>query len=349
MNRPKYIAAAAQIEKSLKHGFYRDRLPTVHELAAATGVSLQTMTRALALLKERCLIRTSARGTFKVPGCERRLYNHVVGICCGNLLPLMGGDPLIRELTERIRRDGDEPLLLGVSAELRKNIGFWHSGYVDGYIFVYSSFDSDFAAVLRNGLIPCVVANRVAGEAVNWIDWNQREIFDAAIGALVAAGYRSIAVFSQRSARNPANHAELYRDIRAVKRDYQLPLLATDHQVVHNLRNQLGEALKMLLSLPVFPEALIVNGAYALRLVEALRLHHREAGRDYQLVLPLNQDCPYPVFGRIAALDYAQLAKTVWTRFQQVRANPSQVPEGRFINVRKSFIRNDEFIKKHLS
>jgi DNA-binding transcriptional regulator YhcF (GntR family) len=66
-----YVQLADWIEAQIKAGNLRpgDRLPAQRDLATLTGTSVELTGRAMALLRERELVETSARGSF-VKGAE---------------------------------------------------------------------------------------------------------------------------------------------------------------------------------------------------------------------------------------------------------------------------------------
>ena len=69
---PLYVQLAAVLRRQIERGELTRRMPSVKGLAQEYGCSIGTAERALAILKEEGLIRTSmGRGSFVIPEDQR--------------------------------------------------------------------------------------------------------------------------------------------------------------------------------------------------------------------------------------------------------------------------------------
>ncbi len=343
MSQAKYIAVSAQLEKSIVRGQYHDRLPSVPELARQYRVAVQTMSNALKPLVRRGLIVTNNQGSWVNRRPPRRPRTHVVGVFGTTCFETPELDPLFHELSEVIAADGDDAVFMHTVREnLMSNADFWRGNYVDGYIFLYSSFSREFARMLQNNGLPFVAANRLPESfRADSVDWNHRQWFDDAIGALVAEGCRRIGVFLSRSFNEADNWPLEMSDVAAIKRDYQLPVTTLDDYRPERPETQLECAFELLMKQPVFPDALIMAGNTMHLLVERLRSAGWIPGRDYLLVAAPYEYFPTVVTGLFGTVryDYCRFARAIWERFQQLREDPGQEPREIAVDMRGCFQR----------
>ena len=104
MSNSRYPTLAATLEKRIAQGIYRDRLPTVRELAAEFKVSKQTVTLALRPLIVKGILKAEGRrgihvaAPVKSPG--------IIGIVATGDMSILENDKKLKELQEQINRDG---------------------------------------------------------------------------------------------------------------------------------------------------------------------------------------------------------------------------------------------------
>ena len=184
---------------------YPDRFPPVRELALRFQVSTRTMTKALKpLIKQGLIIPDGPRGCRVAPVKQQRIRTGIVGIFAGigKIVPME--DPLIGPLLELVKRDNCTPLLTDVpQTEVIRDPDFWRSGYLDGYIFVYSSFNLQLANLLKSEGIAFVAANRLPENyGAHWADFDHYPALRDLFGELRKNGSRKIALLDKPSFSN---------------------------------------------------------------------------------------------------------------------------------------------------
>ena len=233
---------------------YPDRFPPVRDLASRFQVSTRTMTKALKpLIKQGLIIPDGPRGCRIAPQDLQRPRSGIVGIfaAIGKIVPRE--DPLIGPLLELIERDNCTPLLTDVPrTEVIRDLDFWRSNYLDGYIFVYSSFNQKLANFLRSEGIAFVAANRLP-ESFNapWADFDHYQAFCKLYDHLRKNGSRRIALLDKPSFSNSlAYSSDTWHRVQEywqVPEDEQcgtfgMPVEGEDYR--KTLTGQLGELCK---------------------------------------------------------------------------------------------------------
>jgi len=184
---------------------YADRFPPVRELSARFQVSTRTMTKALKpLIKQGLIIPNGPRGCRVAPQDKQRQRTGIVGIFAGISRIVPSQDPLLAPLLEFVRRDNCTPLLTDVpQAEILRDPAFWNSSYLDGYIFVYSSFNLPLANLLKSEGIAFVAANRLPESyGVHWADFDHYPALCSFFNQLRQSGSCRIALLDKPSFSN---------------------------------------------------------------------------------------------------------------------------------------------------
>lgn len=170
----KHDEISAILRKNIKRNIYTKKLPSVRQLAEDFEVSTSTINKALKTLANSGLIVSDGpRGIYINDNDSVRAKTSIVAIFTGGGSPDPQSDPLLRRLSSQIEQSGHVPLFLTASSHKALNDPFWSSNYVDGYIFVYSSFDSDFARKLQEAKVPFVLGNRFTlNKSFFWADFD---------------------------------------------------------------------------------------------------------------------------------------------------------------------------------
>ncbi len=317
----KHIDIAKALEKDILSGRYTDRIPSVLALAGEYGVARQTITKALRPLISRRLLLPSPRGTRINPEHGNRPCTGIVGIYCLEAAAF-SGDPMVSALADIIVADGMEPLFMSnTRASLIHNRNFWASNFVDGYVFVYCSFNRAFTDELKELGVPFVVANRIPDDfGASWVDWDLAEVFDTILGELVAGGAHDVALHIPVPSRARYTFDLIRDDFVQAKKLYQLSNPMLDAYQIENSDDP-TEYGAFLLSQPRFPEAVISWGS-ADELVGFLQYHGKIVGRDYKLVATHYSHPEVNGVWTLVGLDKTKLAKAIWRTFRRVRNAP---------------------------
>ncbi len=317
----KHIDIAKALERDIIAGRYTERIPSVMALAEKYGVARQTITKALRPLINRRLLLPTPRGTQINPEHGNRPCTGIVAIYCIEAA-VFGGDPLISSLAEAIAEDGMEPLFMSNTSEnLIRNRNFWSSNFVDGYIFVYTSFNRDFTTQLKELGVPFVVGNRIPDEfGASWVDWDLAEVFDSILGELVAGGAHDVALHIPVPSRARYTFDLIRDDFVRAKKLYQLSNPTLDAYEIKDSSDPM-EYASFLLAQPRFPEAVISWGP-ADELVGYLQFHGKIVGRDYKLVATQYAHPEVKGVWALEGLDTGKLGKAIWRTFKRVRNAP---------------------------
>ena len=305
---------------------YPDRFPSVRDLASRFQVSTRTMTKALKpLIKQGLIIPDGPRGCHIAPQDLQRPRSGIVGIfaAIGKIVPRE--DPLIGPLLELIERDNCTPLLTDVPrTEVIRDLDFWRSNYLDGYIFVYSSFNQKLANFLRSEGIAFVAANRLP-ESFNapWADFDHYQAFCKLYDHLRKNGSRRIALLDKPSFSNSlAYSSDTWHRVQEywqVPEDEQcgtfgMPVEGEDYR--KTLTGQLGELCKN----GPLPDTIVARNIVAGNTIEAIIAEKS---------LPVKVVKTSTISGWKPP--YAKLAESVWDLFKQVRSNTANFTESREI------------------
>lgn len=300
---------------------YTDRFPTVRELSARFKVSTRTMNKALKpLIKQGLIIPDGPRGCRVAPVRPPRQRTGIVGIFAGigKIVPVE--DPLIGPLLELVKRDNCTPLLTDVPrTEVIRDPDFWRSGYLDGYIFVYSSFNLQLANLLKSEGIAFVAANRLPENyGSHWADFDHYPALRDLFGQLRQNGSKKIALLDKPSFSNSiAYSTEIWQQVQ----DYwQIP---QDDRCGAFGIPQSNEDYKLTLSREL--ERLCNTTG-----VDTVIARNNHAGRILSEIVA-GKALPVKVVMTDKTanwqLPYALLAEAVWELFKKVRDNTADFSE----------------------
>ena len=300
---------------------YPDRFPPVRELALRFQVSTRTMTKALKpLIKQGLIIPDGPRGCRVAPAKQQRIRTGIVGIFAGigKIVPME--DPLIGPLLELVKRDNCTPLLTDVpQTEVIRDPDFWRSGYLDGYIFVYSSFNLQLANLLKSEGIAFVAANRLPENyGAHWADFDHYPALRDLFGLLRKNGSSKIALLDKPSFSNSISYStEIWQQVH----DYwQIP--QADRCGAFGIP-QSNEDYKITLSNEI-------EKLYRSDKIDTVIARNKKAGRMLQEIVA-EKALPVKVVmtGPTAHLrmPYAKLAEAVWDLFKRVRDNTADFSE----------------------
>lgn len=323
MIETKYTEISKKLEERISAFPELDKLPSIRILAEEFKVSSRTMGKASKMLVSKGLIIPGPRG------CQINRHKHirrktsVVGICVSDNNFKISPDPLCESLKLLIRQDGMEPLIMNVSDPNQfKNIDFWSSNWVDGYIFIYSSINKELAYKLKQHGVPFVLANRLPDEfGAHWVDFDNVGGLRKAAEYLYGKGLRRIAVdflpFQMPTYQEYMVNAwkKIATDMKIFRPEYLLsrPGLSDDYIV---------EQAKYFLNLPKIPEGIILWD----RSASIFESEFRKKGIFYpenikfiehNSGLPIANNNRYPY----CSISYLLLAQKVWSLFKKVVKN----------------------------
>ena len=226
MNSNKHKLISDELEQDIKNDIFKDKLPSVRELSKRFNVSTRTITKAIKTLTGKGLTIPSGSNGILINQKKhiRPKTGNVVVFCNRNSSDLKH-DVLLEELRKVIKSDSLCPLFLNTPHnEIFQDEKFWKSGWVDGYIFIYSSFDRQFAQQLKRNHIPFVVANNVPEEyGVNSIDFDIDGSHRRLIDELGSQGFKRICYCAIM--KNPENHEAYVKKLFAdARKKYSLEL-----------------------------------------------------------------------------------------------------------------------------
>lgn len=195
MSNSRYPTLAATLEKRIAQGIYRDRLPTVRELAAEFKVSKQTVTLALRPLIVKGILKAEGRrgihvaAPVKSPG--------IIGIVATGDMSILENDKKLKELQEQINRDGFESVLIGITNWISsRSVCKLLSDHFSGIIFTNSTLSFEIAEHLDRLLIPFVSCNRLpVYPHINYVETNWRGAIRQLAEDLADMGYRKLGLF----------------------------------------------------------------------------------------------------------------------------------------------------------
>ena len=300
---------------------YPDRFPPVRELSARFQVSTRTMTKALKpLIKQGLIIPDGPRGCRVAPSQPLRQRTGIVGIFAGigKIVPME--DPLIGPLLELVKRDNCTPLLTDVpQTEVIRDQEFWRSSYLDGYIFVYSSFNLQLANLLKSEGIAFVAANRLPDNyGSHWADFDHYPALCDLFGQLRQTGSCRIALLDKPSFSNSIDYSTAIW--QQVQDHWQIS--PTDRCGAFGIP-QYNEDYKVTLTCEL-------ERLYRTQQLDTVIARNNYAGRILQEIIN-EKSLPVKVVmtGKTAnwQLPYDKLAEAVWNLFKRVRDNIADFSE----------------------
>ena len=192
------------------------KLPGVRSLAKQFGVNPATVSKAMKILEEKGLISIlKGQGAFICRKIQTEKH-HSIGIV--NLIP---NNYTEEEELERLRKpfnysphtqeqirqlvdrecaaEGFHAISLTCNiAAVRDNLAFFEKMPTDGFLFIYSSLNSEIADFLKKKHIPFVAANACFGiPEVNFVDVNTMQAVNDFLLRLREAGVRKVTFFGR--------------------------------------------------------------------------------------------------------------------------------------------------------
>lgn len=318
MNDTKHTEISETIEERIRQGVYAGKLPPVRKLSDELNISSRTLNKAIKPLVARgLLIPDGPRGIIIQSGNAPRKKTGIVGIFSSGRSVFSTNNVLINSLKNLMERDNFRILLMSMlDDELYTDPKFWSSNWLDGYIFIYSSFNKKLAGEMRKNNIPFVAANRIPPEyGVNCVDFDHPGALRRGIDHLYSRGCRNIAIdFSFATMKEYRDY--ISKEALKILKEYGINtkenLLADDN----NTPDYPERHAEYFLGLKKVPDGILLNTPIAATVERILN----SAGH-YPVIIetdPKTPD-PYPCFKK----NYEKLAEAVWTRFLEVRNDPA--------------------------
>jgi DNA-binding LacI/PurR family transcriptional regulator len=332
MNETKHILLTRQIEKNIKEQRYLDRLPPARKLSEIFNVSTRTVNKSLKpLIRRGLIIPDGTRGILVNRAKNVRKSTGIVGVfyCGQDTLPAKS--PLINRLKAVINRDGCNMLLMSMlEEEIYHDIDFWKTNWLDGYIFLYGSFDYALAADMKKHGIPFVSANRTSQEyGIHFVDFDNAGSLQQAVEYLMSQGHRKIAVdfrnFKMKGYEDYIHQewSKLTKRYGIYRREYyHCGETEDDASVIQNARYFLG--------LEDIPTAVILWHPSAAIFAAEFKKAGVRAPQDTAFIehnIGCNVDHKYPYINS----DYGLLAEAIWNLFGKVMRNPALETVNKFI------------------
>lgn len=194
MLETKYIDLSVSIEKGIKDGLWKERLPSVRQLSKELDADPATISKAFKFLSEKGIVTIQGnKGTYITqPG--KGTKHKVIG-----LVGIKTDHPIHFEefsIMEKTASENDYEII-GIAHKndlFINNPGLLLKFPVDGYIFMYSSLTFEIAAFLRTNGVPFVSCNRPVGiPGVSWVDFDSEGSFEKSMRYLIGLGHKRIA------------------------------------------------------------------------------------------------------------------------------------------------------------
>ena len=318
----KHEDISRELAEELARHVYTDQFPPVRELAARYHVSTRTMNKALKpLVKQGLIIPDGPRGCRVAPRNAVRSRKGMVSIFAGIGKIVPDEDPLIAPLLDFIRADNCTPLLTDMPrTEMIRDTEFWRSTYMDGYIFVYSSFNIQLARLLRGEGIPFVAANRLPESyGGQWVDFDHYPAMLEMTRILLRQGSRRIALLDKPSFSNSIEYSQemwgRIMDELEVPPEMRCPVLGAPVEGEEYI-NSLWTQLKAMLAAHTLPDTIIVRNRLAGTMLQELLQESSDRIRLVRISDTLLHQLPYK-----------KLALALWELFKRIRDNAAQPME----------------------
>jgi DNA-binding transcriptional ArsR family regulator len=259
MSSAKYSAITADLELKVRHGAYREKLPTTREMAVQFGVSRQTVTNALRPLIQKGLLIADRRNGVKVNIKRLALAHGMIGITARADIDILNTSPTFKPLRKRINADGFESSMLDVS----DGITHLDSNSLEkfaGLIFTNSSLTLEMAKYLEQKHIPFVSCNRLpVYSRLNYAEYDWGGAIKKIASLFAMKGYRNQGLFfpGQLMGYNKS----IKNQWKSIKLELGLPLMEADEFESSRMMNRLvclEKYLKNLHAARQYPQLLIL-------------------------------------------------------------------------------------------
>lgn len=258
MSNSRYPSLAAVLEKRIANGIYREKLPTVRNLAAEFQVSKQTVTLALRPLIQSGLLKPDGRRGIRI--ASRETSSGIIAIVGKGDMSILETDCRLKELQAQINRDGFESILIGVTDWISsRNLCKLLGDHFSGIIFTNSTLSYEIAEYLDGAGIPFVSCNRLpVYPRINYVETNWGGTIRQIVRDFTARGYRKMALFFH--GRLEGYNVIVRKEWKCIKEELGLPLIPADRirldysaSTLDNLRGY----LEILRGQKEYPELLI--------------------------------------------------------------------------------------------
>ena len=194
MIETRYINLSEEIEKRIKEGHWKGRLPGVLRLSMELNAGPATVSKAFKILAEKGLVTIDGKkGTFITqPG--KGVKHKVIGV-----IGINSEHPNCFEELSAMEKTADANgyRVMGIAHKndlFINDLSLFLKLPVDGYIFMYSSLTFEIAAFLKQNGIPFVSCNRPVGlPGVNWVDFDSEGDLEKALCYFISLGHERIA------------------------------------------------------------------------------------------------------------------------------------------------------------
>ena len=172
MTEKKYITIAEVLERRVKNGTYRDRLPGVFRLAEEFSTSHVTASQAVKYLAARGYVTVvGTRGALVTPNLPVKARSRIICVVggAGAMLRNVYNNQMIADEAEK---HGYRTIDLTMrNAEVIADPVFLEAFHVDGFIFMFNALSPQILSALREFGFPLVSINRWSDETgVSWVD-----------------------------------------------------------------------------------------------------------------------------------------------------------------------------------
>lgn len=194
MIETRYIDLSEEIEKGIKEGQWKERLPGVMKLSRELNAGPATISKAFKLLAEKGLVTIDGKKGTYITQPGRGVKYKVIGV-----IGIKTDQPDYTEKFATMEKTARENKydIIGIAYEndlFIKNPVLLLKFPVDGYIFMNSKLTFEIAAFLRGNGVPFVSRNNPVGiPGVNWVDFDGEGSLEKALRYLIALGHEKIA------------------------------------------------------------------------------------------------------------------------------------------------------------
>jgi len=340
MIETRYIDLSEKIEKGIKEGLWKERLPGVMRLSRELNAGPATISKAFKLLSEKGLVTIDGRkGTFITQpgkGVKHKVIG-VVGISTNT-------SNYSRELPVMEKTAADKDFrLIGIA---HNNDLFINDPNlllkfpVDGYIFMYSNLTSEIASFLRGNGIPFVSCNNPADiPGVTWVDFDSEAAIAKALNYLIGLGHKKIAYieFYSRKYKYSERIMETYKKVFA---EFGFPCekgLIVSLDVMDNYSKKYGDdgvriygidAAEMLMKLKNKPTAAIIpHPDMASGFMEKIKQYGLSVPENISIIAYNSRDKTDNFFTTVIN-DYDKRASEAVKMLMNLMENPFSAAEG---------------------
>lgn len=347
MLETKYIDLSVSIEKGIKEGLWKERLPSVRQMSKDLNADPATVSKAFKLLSEKGLVTIQGnKGTFVTqPG--KGVKHKVIGIVGMSIdLPECSVEFSIMEKTAEAKKYK----VVGIAYRndlFVNDLDLLLKFPIDGYIFMYSRLTFEIAAFLRQNGIPFVSCNRPVGiPGVNWVDFDSEGSLEKALRYLIEQGHKRIGYieFHRSHYRYSDRMLETYKKVlseRGFPFDKSLFLSEKHNATGDNYFKEYGiRCADSIMKLKEKPSAVLINNlSMAYGFNEELKKFKLNVPKDISVIAYNSQYIKDDFFTTLFN-DYTQRSETAVKMLMDLIDNPGmdaeqKLLEGKII-IRKS-------------